>query len=73
MNEFYRYSWTLFIVKKSDAFKAFKKYAKQVRNEKSLKIGSIRSDRGGEFHNGSFEEFCEKHDIFHNFLEPSHP
>lgn len=54
-------------MQKNDVFKAFKKYAKKVQNEKSLKIASIRSDHGREFKNASFEEFCEEHGIFHNF------
>ena len=58
---------------KNDAFKAFKRYAKQVQNEKSLKITSIRSDHGGEFQNSLFEEFCEENGIFHNFSAPRTP
>ncbi|XP_050902203.1 uncharacterized protein LOC127112050 [Lathyrus oleraceus] len=67
------YTWTFFLVQKNDAFKAFKKYAKQVQNEKSLTIASIRSDHGGEFQNASFKEFCEEHGIFHNFSAPRTP
>jgi hypothetical protein len=55
VDDFSRYTWTLFLVQKSDAFKAFKKYAKQIQNEKSLTITSIRSDHGGEFQNTFFE------------------
>ncbi|KAK2369267.1 putative mitochondrial protein [Trifolium repens] len=73
VDDFSRYSWTLFLVQKSDALKAFKKFAKQIQNEKSLKIVSIRSDHGGEFQNALFEEFCEENGIFHNFSAPSTP
>lgn len=73
VNDFLRFSWTLFLVHKTYAFKAFKKYEKQVKNKKSLKISSIRSDLGGEFQNTYFEEFYEEHGIFHNFLAPRTP
>src|ERR1044072_6647876 len=73
VDEFFRYSWNFFLVQKSDAFEAFKKYAKQIQNEKSLKIVSIRSDHGGEFQNALFEEFCEEHGISHNFSAPRTP
>lgn len=73
VDDFSRYSWTLFLAQKSDAFKAFKKYAKQVQNEKSMKIVSIRSDHGGEFQNALFEEFCEEHGITHYFSAPRTP
>ncbi|XP_058733367.1 uncharacterized protein LOC131604975 [Vicia villosa] len=62
-----------FTLQKNDAFEAFKKYAKQIQNEKSLTIASIRSDHGGEFQNASFEEFCEEHGISHNFSAPRTP
>ena len=73
VDDFSRYTWTLFLVQKSDAFKAFKKYAKQIQNEKSLSITSIRSDHGGEFQNSFFEEFCKEHEISHNFSAPRTP
>ena len=73
VDDFSRYTWTLFLVQKSDAFKAFKKYAKQIQNEKSLTIASIRSDHGGEFQNALFEEFCGEHGISHNFSAPRTP
>lgn len=31
IDDFSRFSWTLFLVQKSDAFKAFKKFAKQYK------------------------------------------
>lgn len=58
VDDFSRYYFTLFLVQKTDAFKAFKKYAKQVQNDKCMKIVSIISDRGREFQNASFKEFC---------------
>ena len=44
-----------------------------LENEKSSKIMSILSDRGGEFQNEKFEHFCEKHVINHNFSAPRTP
>ena len=73
VDDFSRYTWTFFLVQKSDAFKAFKKYAKQIQNEKSLTIASIRSDHGGEFQNALFEEFYGEHGISHNFSTPRTP
>lgn len=34
---------------KSNAFKAFRKLATMIQNEKNLKINALRSDHGGEF------------------------
>ena len=73
VDDFSRFTWTLFLAHKNDAFYSFRKFAKLVQNEKSLKIVSIRSDHGGEFQNDEFELFCEEHGINHNFSSPRTP
>ena len=55
VDDYSRYTWTLFITHKNDAFQAFRKLAKIIQNKKNLKIISIRSDHGGEFENKEFE------------------
>lgn len=37
VDDFFRYSWTLFLVHKRETFKAFNKYSKQLQNKKILK------------------------------------
>jgi len=49
VDDFSRYTWTLFLKSKSDAFFAFKKVARRLQNTKNSNIGSIRSDHGEEF------------------------
>jgi len=73
VDDFSRYTWTLFLAAKNDTFHAFKRLAKMFENEKSSKIVSIRSNHGGEFQNEKFEHFCEKHGINHNFSAPRTP
>jgi len=70
VDDYYRYTWTLFLTHKSDAFHAFKILAKVIHYKKNLKIASIRSDYGGEFENKDFESFCDEHGIEHNFFAP---
>ena len=67
MIDYSRYTWTLFLTHKSDAFQAFSKLAKVIQNEKNLNIASIRSDHGGDFKNMSFENICDDNRIEHNF------
>ena len=38
-----------------------------------MKILKIRIDHGGEFENETFETFCEKHGIIHEFSSPRTP
>lgn len=73
VDDFSRFTWTLFLVHKRYAFHAFKKLAKVIQNENDLKIACIISDHGGEFENHEFECFCGKHGIEHNFSAPRTP
>jgi len=65
--DYSRFTWTLFLTHKRDAFHTFKKLAKIIQNKKIFSIASISSDHGGEFMNKNFELFCDKNDIEHNF------
>jgi len=67
VDDFSRFTWTLFLATKNDTFHDFKGLAKVLENEKSSKIVSIWSDHGGEFQNEKFEHFCEKRGIKHIF------
>ena len=58
---------------KSDTFDYFKKIVKRIQNIKNLKVKNIRSDHGGEFENESFELFCKRKGINHNFSFPRTP
>ena len=49
VDDFSKFTWTLFSESKSDAFSAFKKLARRLQNTKNNNISSIRSDHGGEF------------------------
>ena len=69
VDDYSRFTWTLFLRTKNDAFDAFCKLAKVIQNEKGLNIVSIRSDHGGEFQNEYFEKFCEENGIHHNFSQ----
>ena len=67
VDDFSRYTRTLFLTVKNDTSHVFKRLAKLLENEKSSKIVSIH---GGEFQNEKFEHFCEKHGINHIFSAP---
>jgi len=46
VNDFSRFTWTLFIITKDDAFHAFKKLTKVVQNEKKCYIYAIKTNHG---------------------------
>ena len=49
VDDFSRYTWTLFFKHKSDTFGMFKIFAKRIKTQMNLKIKNTRSDHGGEF------------------------
>jgi len=73
VDDYSRFTWTLFIAIKDSAYLAFKKFAKVIQNEKGCRISTIKSDHEGEFQNERFDKFCEKHGIKHNFYAPRTP
>jgi len=46
VDDFSRFTWTLFIASKDHAFTAFKHLARVLENENSCHISSIKSDHG---------------------------
>ena len=49
VDDFSRYTWTLFLESKIDAFSAFKKLARRLQNTKNSNIGSIGVIMEGNF------------------------
>jgi len=70
---FSRFTWTLFLHSKKEAYPEFKKLAKRLHNTCCSNIGATRSDHGGEFQNEKFISFCNKLGIFQNFSAPRTP
>ena len=73
VDDYSRYTWTLFFRTKNDAFDVFRKLVKVIQNEKGLNIVSIRSDHGGEFQNEYFEKIYEENGIHHTLSTPRTP
>jgi len=73
VDDYSRFTWTLFPAHKRFTFHAFKKLAKIIQNKKNLNIASIRSDNGGKYENKDFELFCDENGIEHNFSAPRTP
>jgi len=59
VDDYSRYTWTLFLAYKNDAYKAFKKLAKVMQNENGCCIKSIHSDHGVSFKMLSLKGFVK--------------
>jgi len=60
VHHFSRFTYTLFIASKNDAFDVFKKLAKALQNQNCGTIKNIRTDHVDEFQNERFKLFFEK-------------
>ena len=49
--------WVYFLKNKSDVFETFKKWKAMVETETGLKVKCLRSDNGGEYIDGGFNEY----------------
>nr|XP_016489910.1 PREDICTED: uncharacterized protein LOC107809751 [Nicotiana tabacum] len=72
-DDFYRFTWVIFLSHKDDPLKNFKVFCKKVQREKGYYISSIRSDHGEEFEGRAFENFCNDQGISHNFSSHRSP
>ena len=73
VNDYSRYTWVMFLATKDETYDYFSKLCRKIQNKNNLKILSIRSDRGNEFHNQDMEFFCNMNGIDHNFSAPRTP
>ena len=65
VDDYSRYTWTFFLVDKSEVHGIFKKFAKRAQNEYSTTIVKIRSDNGTEFKNTQIDTYCDEVGIKH--------
>ena len=73
VDDYSRFTWTLFLATKDETFTMFEVFAKLVQKKFNKEIISIRSDHGLEFENSQFLQFCTTNGIEHNFSTPRTP
>ena len=67
------YKWTLFLLHKSNAFEAFKKFHALITTYYKGMLRATRSDCGGEFLLKDFIQYMEKHGVHHQLTAPHTP
>ena len=73
VDDYSRFTWTLFLKFKDETFEEFEVLVKQVQNKINHELASSRSDHGSEFNNASFITYCMEHGVSHNFSAPRTP
>ncbi|KAD5508650.1 hypothetical protein E3N88_16353 [Mikania micrantha] len=73
VDDYSRYMWVYLLKSKDEAFLNFKKFKATVEKENEHKVGTLRTDRGGEFGSKEFFQFCEDHGIKRQLTAPYTP
>lgn len=73
IDDFSRYMWMTLMKEKSDAFVKFKNFKVMVEQETKTSIGTLRTDRGGEFTSREFNNFCSEAGIKRQLTAPYSP
>ena len=75
-DDYSRFTWIKHLKSKSETFISFRKLCKKITTAKAsdnVRVVRIRTDHGTEFENSSFERFCDKYGIHHEFSAPISP
>jgi transposase InsO family protein len=67
VDDYSHYSWVFFSESKDEVFEHFWSLALRLNNEHPNCLKAICSDNGTKFRNASFDEFCLKYGIDHQF------
>jgi transposase InsO family protein len=67
VDDYSRYTWTLFLGDKSETPEIFKTFARRAQREYNSPIVKNQSDNGSEFKNMSIEDWCDKEGVKHEF------
>nr|KAJ0211503.1 hypothetical protein LSAT_V11C400213080 [Lactuca sativa] len=73
VDEFTRFTWVIFLKKKSHAAQEIISLIRKNETLTGLKVKQLRSDHGTEFRNSTLEEFCDHKGIGQNFSAPCTP
>ena len=73
IDDYTRYTWTLFQMSKDQAFSSFSTLILALENSYQTKVRSLRLDNGLEFVNSKFIEFYSERGICHEFSSPRTP
>ncbi|KAD7117216.1 hypothetical protein E3N88_04484 [Mikania micrantha] len=73
VDDYTRYAWVYALRTKDEALGVFKKFKNEVELEHELKVKALKSDRGGEFLNRLFAEYCDETGVKRMFTAPYSP
>ena len=73
IDDYSRKTWIYFLKKKDEVFEKFKEFKTLVENLSEKRIKTLRSDNGGEFTSGEFNEYNKEYGIKRELTIPYNP
>lgn len=73
VDDYSRYSWIYFLKRKSAVFLTFTAFHAMIENTLRERLITLRSDGGGEFMSGEFQEYLRRKGIRHECSCPHTP
>ena len=73
IDDYSRHAWVYPLKEKSEVFLCFKQFLLMVENVSSCTVGTLCSDRGGEYMSKEFDAFLASHGTKHQFTVPYTP
>ncbi len=73
IDDYSRHAWVYPLKAKSEVFLCFKQFLLMAENVSSCTVGTLRSDRGGEYMSKEFDAFLAGRGIKHQFTVPYTP
>nr|GEV21415.1 ribonuclease H-like domain-containing protein [Tanacetum cinerariifolium] len=73
VDEYSRYTWVYFLMKKSQAPETIMSFIKRVENQNDIKVKQLRTNNGTKFRNSTLFNFCDKKGISQKFSSPYTP
>ena len=73
MDDYSRFTWTLFLASKDETFEKFIAFLKKLEKRVGHSLVFLRSDHVTKFENSRFIDFYSDHGVEHNFLAPRTP
>ena len=73
IDDFSRHAWVYPLKVKSEVFMCFKQFVLMAENVSGCSVGTLHSDRGGEYMSKEFDAFLASRGIKHQFTVPYTP
>jgi hypothetical protein len=73
IDSYSHYTWVYVLKRKDQVFESFLQWKALVENSTSRKLKVLRTDNGGEFTSGKFEEHLRQHGIRQETTVPKNP